>query len=86
MSTELDFDAVFKALANPVRRAICDELGRTDARDEKHQRDSAGDLFLADLAAVNMWCTYGPSGAPIAAWVEHDVHQLAELASRRRAS
>ena len=28
MSTELDFDAVFKALANPVRRAICDELGK----------------------------------------------------------
>jgi DNA-binding transcriptional ArsR family regulator len=28
MSTELDFDAVFKALANPVRRAICDELSK----------------------------------------------------------
>lgn len=28
MSTELDFDAVFKALANPVRRAICDALGK----------------------------------------------------------
>lgn len=26
MSTEDDLDAVFKALANPVRRRICDEL------------------------------------------------------------
>jgi len=26
MSTEDDLDAVFKALANPVRRGICDEL------------------------------------------------------------
>ena len=26
MSTEDDLDAVFKALANPVRRQICDEL------------------------------------------------------------
>jgi DNA-binding transcriptional ArsR family regulator len=26
MSTEADLDAVFKALANPVRRRICDEL------------------------------------------------------------
>ena len=26
MSTEIEIDAVFKALANPVRRAICDEL------------------------------------------------------------
>lgn len=26
MSTEADLDAVFKALANPLRRAICDEL------------------------------------------------------------
>lgn len=26
MSTEVDLDAVFKALANPVRRRICDEL------------------------------------------------------------
>ena len=26
MSTENDLDAVFKALANPVRRRICDEL------------------------------------------------------------
>ena len=26
MSTEDDLDRVFKALANPVRRAICDEL------------------------------------------------------------
>jgi len=26
MSTEPDLDAVFKALANPVRRRICDEL------------------------------------------------------------
>lgn len=26
MSTEPDLDAVFKALANPVRRAICDAL------------------------------------------------------------
>jgi DNA-binding transcriptional ArsR family regulator len=26
MSTEDDLDAVFKALANPVRRLICDEL------------------------------------------------------------
>src|SRR6476661_10412636 len=26
MSTEPDLDAVFKALANPARRAICDEL------------------------------------------------------------
>lgn len=26
MSTNHDLDAVFKALANPVRRAICDEL------------------------------------------------------------
>lgn len=26
MSTEPDLDAVFKALANPVRRGICDEL------------------------------------------------------------
>ncbi len=26
MSTEHDLDAVFKALANPVRRRICDEL------------------------------------------------------------
>lgn len=26
MSTTLDLDAVFKALANPVRRAICDAL------------------------------------------------------------
>ena len=26
MSSEADLDAVFKALANPVRRAICDEL------------------------------------------------------------
>ena len=26
MSTEVDLDAVFKALASPVRRAICDEL------------------------------------------------------------
>lgn len=28
MSTETEFDAVFKALANRVRRQICDELGR----------------------------------------------------------
>lgn len=28
MSTDGDLDAVFKALANSVRRAICDELGR----------------------------------------------------------
>ncbi len=28
MSTEHDFDAVFKALANPVRRAICDGLAK----------------------------------------------------------
>ena len=28
MSTEDDLDAVFKALANPVRRAICDELAK----------------------------------------------------------
>jgi|SRR5690606_5092701 len=27
MSTEDDLDRVFKALANPVRRRICDELG-----------------------------------------------------------
>jgi DNA-binding transcriptional ArsR family regulator len=27
MSTDADFDAVFKALASPVRRAICDALG-----------------------------------------------------------
>lgn len=26
MSTDDDLDAVFKALANPVRRAICDQL------------------------------------------------------------
>ena len=26
MSTDRDLDAVFKALANPVRRRICDEL------------------------------------------------------------
>ena len=26
MSTDADLDAVFKALANPVRRRICDEL------------------------------------------------------------
>ena len=26
MSTEDDLDAVFKALANPVRRGVCDEL------------------------------------------------------------
>lgn len=26
MSTDPDFDAVFKALANPLRRRICDEL------------------------------------------------------------
>ncbi len=26
MSSDDDLDAVFKALANPVRRAICDEL------------------------------------------------------------
>ena len=26
MSTEVDLDAVFRALANPIRRAICDEL------------------------------------------------------------
>jgi DNA-binding transcriptional ArsR family regulator len=26
MSSNVDLDAVFKALANPVRRAICDEL------------------------------------------------------------
>ena len=26
MSTEDDLDAVFKALANPIRRQICDEL------------------------------------------------------------
>ncbi len=26
MSTDPDLDAVFKALANPVRRAICDQL------------------------------------------------------------
>lgn len=26
MSTDADLDAVFKALANPVRRSICDEL------------------------------------------------------------
>lgn len=26
MSTDAEIDAVFKALANPVRRAICDEL------------------------------------------------------------
>jgi DNA-binding transcriptional ArsR family regulator len=26
MSTEIEIDAVFKALANPVRRAICDAL------------------------------------------------------------
>ena len=26
MSTECDLDAIFRALANPVRRAICDEL------------------------------------------------------------
>ena len=26
MSNEIDLDAVFKALANPVRRAICDAL------------------------------------------------------------
>ena len=28
MSTEIDFDAVFKALANRVRREMCDELGK----------------------------------------------------------
>ena len=28
MSSQLDYDAVFKALANPVRREICDELGK----------------------------------------------------------
>jgi len=26
MSTEPEIDAIFKALANPIRRAICDEL------------------------------------------------------------
>jgi DNA-binding transcriptional ArsR family regulator len=26
MSTQLDLDAVFKALANPLRRQLCDEL------------------------------------------------------------
>ena len=26
MSTDTDLDAVFKALANPIRRRICDEL------------------------------------------------------------
>ena len=36
MSTELDFDAVFKALANPVRRAICDELGKRPLTTKQH--------------------------------------------------
>ena len=95
---ELRHNAVFRALRQLQARgawqaesfgasvtAIGDELAQMDVRDEKHQRDSVDDVFLAELIGRHMWETYGPPGAPIAAWVEHDARSLRALAEGRRA-
>lgn len=64
--------------------AVGDYLEARDAFLEKNVRSSVDDAFLAELLARHMHETYGPFGAPIAAWVLHDVAQLRELARARR--
>ena len=95
--TALKHGIVFRALRNLQARgewraadcaeslaALGAELARTDARDEKHERDSVDDLYITELLARHLWETYGPPHAPIAAWVGHDARQLRLLAERRR--